>query len=231
MKNKPTKAEAEKVLNYLMQGLKPEHEVVVQIKSNAIVIEDIASILIRYNASDFIKTIEKFHDFEFAEETKYTCKKCSGFCKPSQGFGNAYQKEQHQTLVFQGKGDLIDCLKCEDCGHSFIPIKQEIQTLKNHIAQLETQNKQLRNAARPYFNSLAFTHDAEFNKIDKPRTFEDDSIEEVRAAFEKKPCRSKKGCVNCDCDILEIEKQKNDESKFYDDNIDEYQEMCDDPLF
>lgn len=51
------------------------------------------------------------------------CRKCGGNTKWSKAFGNAYIVELHQTTIVEGGGDLIACLKCEDCGHSFVPSK------------------------------------------------------------------------------------------------------------
>lgn len=51
------------------------------------------------------------------------CKKCGGETKPSKGYGNAYTEPSESGLVtvLLGKGNLIDCLKCVQCGHSFVP--------------------------------------------------------------------------------------------------------------
>ena len=49
------------------------------------------------------------------------CKKCGGSVKESKGYGNAYSLNGDDTrTILQGKGDLIDCLKCVECGHSFV---------------------------------------------------------------------------------------------------------------
>lgn len=64
-------------------------------------------------------------------KTKETsCTKCGGNCNPSKAFlntlislnnfgGDAGQRGTTQSR--QGKAELVDCMKCEDCGHSFIP--------------------------------------------------------------------------------------------------------------
>lgn len=54
--------------------------------------------------------------------TKNRCKKCKGIGKPSKAFMN-YHNIQHpldgSKAEFETK--LQDCIKCEDCGHSWIP--------------------------------------------------------------------------------------------------------------
>lgn len=60
----------------------------------------------------------------------FKCKKCNGDCKPSQAlnntlvsmddFGNdANSRGTTQSRV--GTAEMVDCQKCENCGHSFVP--------------------------------------------------------------------------------------------------------------
>jgi hypothetical protein len=59
------------------------------------------------------------------------CRECGGKAKPSKGYGkksisfddfggDAGDIGTTQTEV---TGDLIDCLKCKDCGHSWVPVE------------------------------------------------------------------------------------------------------------
>lgn len=49
-----------------------------------------------------------------------TCKKCGGIGKPSKSFMNFhYIQEKDKSKEFQTK--FLDCLKCTNCGHSWIP--------------------------------------------------------------------------------------------------------------
>lgn len=47
-----------------------------------------------------------------------TCKKCGGNCKPSKAFINTHNLQLADNKEFETK--LVNCLKCESCGHSFI---------------------------------------------------------------------------------------------------------------
>lgn len=73
-----------------------------------------------------VKAIDKFYSI------KSICKKCGGSAIKSKGFGNAYlpQNEIGTKEVLEGKGKLIDCLKCSKCGHSWIPPNEEINNTK-----------------------------------------------------------------------------------------------------
>lgn len=72
------------------------------------------------------------------------CRKCNSDCKFSKAFNNtlvcfddfgndAGNRGTTQSRV--GKAILVDCYKCVNCGHSFIPSKldEEIENLKNRI--------------------------------------------------------------------------------------------------
>lgn len=56
------------------------------------------------------------------ETKKGYCKKCNIKAIPSKGFGNAYGKEDERgwKRLYEGHGTLIDCLKCPECGHSWV---------------------------------------------------------------------------------------------------------------
>jgi len=65
------------------------------------------------------------------------CKKCSGKSKNSKAIQNVHNI-QTQDLSREFETNLIDCLKCEDCGHSWIPSKE---SKDNHdIAQKAMDN-------------------------------------------------------------------------------------------
>ena len=53
-------------------------------------------------------------------KTNETCKKCGGICKPSKGILNIHNI-QTNDLNKEFETKLVDCLKCESCGHSWIP--------------------------------------------------------------------------------------------------------------
>lgn len=51
-----------------------------------------------------------------------TCRKCGGECKPSKGFMNKHNIRKsylREEVEFETK--IVDCLKCENCGHSYCP--------------------------------------------------------------------------------------------------------------
>lgn len=54
-----------------------------------------------------------------------TCIRCGGNAIQSKAIGNAYgvPDEAGNSTVFPGQGDLITCLKCSECGHSWVPGK------------------------------------------------------------------------------------------------------------
>lgn len=68
------------------------------------------------------------------------CTKCGGYCNPSKGFLNDLvscddfgndANERGTTQSRTGDAKLVDCLKCEKCGHSFVP--DSATTLPNFI--------------------------------------------------------------------------------------------------
>lgn len=59
-----------------------------------------------------------------------TCKKCGGHAKPSKGLLNTLLSHSDfggdaglrgTTQTRNGPAELVDCLKCESCGHSWVP--------------------------------------------------------------------------------------------------------------
>lgn len=52
------------------------------------------------------------------------CNKCNGNCKPSKGIINIHNLSKSGEGEFETK--IKDCLKCENCGHSFIPNKKQV---------------------------------------------------------------------------------------------------------
>lgn len=62
------------------------------------------------------------------------CKKCNGNCQRSKAFHNTWiyfddfggdAGQVGTTASRQGKAILVDCLKYEDCGHSFVLPKKK----------------------------------------------------------------------------------------------------------
>lgn len=60
-----------------------------------------------------------------------TCKKCGGHCKPAKAYKNKLVEsldfrdsrfgDRGNTLSRRGRAELVYCMKCTKCGHSFIP--------------------------------------------------------------------------------------------------------------
>lgn len=72
------------------------------------------------------------------------CTKCGGHCKPSKAYQNdlleyleygAKPGDRGNTISRSGKARLVNCLKCESCGHSFIPPKAKELTLQEKVLQ------------------------------------------------------------------------------------------------
>lgn len=66
------------------------------------------------------------------------CRKCGGEGKPSQAFQNTLIEfvsrdskigDRGNTLSQSGPAELVDCLKCSSCGHSWIPQKSSRQLI------------------------------------------------------------------------------------------------------
>lgn len=71
-------------------------------------------------------------------KTKETsvCSKCGGIGKPSKGFMN-FHNIQTQDLSKEFETKLLDCIKCESCGHSWIPEiskEEKLAWFNNQIA-------------------------------------------------------------------------------------------------
>lgn len=64
------------------------------------------------------------------KETSNQCKVCGGNGKPSKGFMNFHNIQRSDAKEFETK--LLDCIKCESCGHSWIP---DLSTKKIIISQ------------------------------------------------------------------------------------------------
>jgi hypothetical protein len=47
-----------------------------------------------------------------------TCRICKGNCNPSKAFINTHNLQLSDNKEFETK--FVNCLKCENCGHSFI---------------------------------------------------------------------------------------------------------------
>lgn len=85
------------------------------------------------------------------------CNKCNGNAKPSKAllnqlvsfndFGND-AGSRGTTQSRSGKAELVDCLKCTDCGHSWIPENIEVpQEIKDRLEYLRGE---LRNECISY---------------------------------------------------------------------------------
>ena len=68
------------------------------------------------------------------------CKKCGGICKPSKGILNTHNI-QTNDLNKEFETKLVDCLKCESCGHSFVPKEISKQEKLNWFNNLQADNK------------------------------------------------------------------------------------------
>ena len=57
-----------------------------------------------------------------SQPTNPTCRKCSGKCKQSKAFKPAglVQTDSGEGFFWNDAVGIIDCQKCEKCGHSFI---------------------------------------------------------------------------------------------------------------
>lgn len=93
-----------------------------------------------YNTSLFQYPTEEIKEIYLKEHTKdtsITCRICGGIGKPSKGLVN-YHNLQHQLAPYtttEFKDKFEDCLKCENCGHSWINgeehTKEEKETIKS----------------------------------------------------------------------------------------------------
>jgi len=73
------------------------------------------------------------------------CRECGGNCKPSKGLMN-YHNVQTDDKSEEFTTVLKDCLKCEDCGHSFkLPHNIYLDRLREQYK--ETQNFKHRKVA------------------------------------------------------------------------------------
>lgn len=72
-----------------------------------------------------------------------TCKKCGSNVKPSKAFNDTLiehldlgskKGDRGNTLSRNGKAKLVDCLKCTNCGHSWIP-KENPNNLDKDITE------------------------------------------------------------------------------------------------
>ena len=70
---------------------------------------------------------------------KSICRECGGNCKPSKGIVN-YHNIQTQDLSKEFETKIEDCLKCENCGHSFISKKVDLfehyETLPDNVKSI-----------------------------------------------------------------------------------------------
>ena len=67
------------------------------------------------------------------------CRECGGNCKSSKGIVN-YHNIQTQDLSKEFETKIEDCLKCENCGHSFIPKQVDLfehyETLPKEVLEI-----------------------------------------------------------------------------------------------
>jgi len=66
------------------------------------------------------------------------CRKCNGIANPSKALDNTWVGssdfggdfgERGTTMSKCGKPQMVDCLKCSNCGHSWVPAKMRKKTL------------------------------------------------------------------------------------------------------
>ena len=80
------------------------------------------------------------------------CKICGINSIPSKGFGNAYSEPDAvgKRTIYEGRGALIDCRKCPNCGRSWTVGKsKEISDYKKERTEYEVKvnkvNKNIKN--------------------------------------------------------------------------------------
>lgn len=82
-------------------------------ETSEVVQGDVISYVPDWAFDDVVKKIESLN-----EEKEVECRECGGNCKPSKGILNTHDiRTQNPKEEF--KTEILDCLKCEDCGHSF----------------------------------------------------------------------------------------------------------------
>lgn len=69
----------------------------------------------------------------------YTCKKCNGKGKPSKALNNTLigfddfggdVGDRGTTMSRVGPAKMVDCIKCENCGHSWVPLSTRELAMK-----------------------------------------------------------------------------------------------------
>lgn len=74
-----------------------------------------------------------------------TCRKCNGKCKQSKAFKPAglVQTDSGEGFFLSDAVGIIDCQKCEKCGHSFtVGTGNQFFDIEKEFAELERQIKQ-----------------------------------------------------------------------------------------
>ncbi|MEM6397498.1 MAG: hypothetical protein AAF741_14205 [Bacteroidota bacterium] len=50
------------------------------------------------------------------------CRECGGEAARSKGYSNAYSVDEYGVkTIHEGMGKIVECNKCKECGHSWIP--------------------------------------------------------------------------------------------------------------
>lgn len=116
-------------------------------------------------------------------KTKETsvCRKCGGTGKLSKGIMNFHNIQRNDAKEFETK--LLDCIKCESCGHSWIPKTSQGYGVENspnqRLDEMNLYTKKAFEAAKP--NQKQFINFSEehfwkyFNKFkhqDKVKMYE-----------------------------------------------------------
>jgi ribosomal protein L37E len=96
------------------------------------------------------------------KKTNETCRRCNGQGKPSKAFNNTLVEftdlgskigDRGNTLSRIGKAQLVDCIKCENCGHSWIPKKS---TRELAISWWNKEGREQEILAMQYFERSCF---------------------------------------------------------------------------
>lgn len=85
------------------------------------------------------------------QPTNPTCRKCNGECKKSKALKpvGLVQTDSGEGFFWSDAVGIIDCQKCEECGHSFtVGTGKQFFDVEKEFAELERQIKQ-QSIARP----------------------------------------------------------------------------------
>lgn len=167
--NKPTKAEVVKVLDWLLNELHQRSNII-EMNENSIRLFSEKDLVIFRNANavDFVKNLQQCN-FTFADESE---------AEVQQGLINQLALDKYYLVErikeLEAENERLQKSISDD-------YYQDNIRLINRNNDLEKAYNELSQETEAYRNSLAYTHDGEFNKV------------------ERKPKQSKNPCKNCDC--------------------------------